>query len=259
MPTRRTFLNLIPWFAWPFLHRETSAASPTSSFHFLQTTTLNSWPIANPAQWCLDHKHEPILERAGDGFFILSISDSDRIIRLVVRRCGLNLVEIRENQVLVHCWSQQLADLRPFFKDHRLTSPDVKVTLLDRKKENATNKSGDDFLYGQPITKDFPIELCVSKWGNRFQRESNDHLAAPMTNSGLAWDGLGLERIPWSALKRAWQRSHSTSCLNCSGEKILVNFGYRQVGVFNRSPIFISICPSCWRSFVDESIKDVAG
>jgi len=38
-----------------------------------------------------------------------------------------------------------------------------------------------------------------------------------------------------------------------------VNFGLRQVGMFNRSPNFVSVCGACRRSFVDDSIKDVAG
>lgn len=259
MTNRREFLQSSVAFAGASFVPHNLFASPTPTNHFIQTTTPNSWPIANPAQWCLDHKHDPILERAYDGLCNLSINDSDRIIRLAVRRCGLNLIDIHPNQVVVHHWSQLLADLRPFFKEHLLTSPDVRVTLIDRKKEIATNKNGDDFLYGQTIAKDFPLEQFVSKWENRFQQESDDHLAAPMTNSGLAGDGLELGRIPWGALKSAWQRSQPTSCLNCSGETILVNFGYRQVGLFNRSPSFVSVCPQCRRSFVDDSIKDVAG
>ena len=47
--------------------------------------------------------------------------------------------------------------------------------------------------------------------------------------------------------------------MNCDKASILVNFGLKQVGLFNRSPNFVSIYPKCRRSFVDESIKDVAG
>lgn len=140
MPTRRTFLSFISAAGWPFLHRETWANSPTPTFHFIQTTTLNSWSIANPAQWCLDHKHDPILERASDGLRGLSIKEPDRIVRLVVRRCELNLIEVRPNQVTVHHWSHQLAYLRSFFKANQLTSHDVQVTLLDRKKKSARTK-----------------------------------------------------------------------------------------------------------------------
>ena len=260
MTSRRKFLQASATIAGASLvpHKLFASPIPTPSHHFIQTTTLNSWPIANPAQWCLDHKHDQILERACDGLCSLSTNDSDRIIRLVVRRCGLNLVEVQPRQITVHHWSQQLADLRPFFKAHQITSPDVQVTLLDRKKETTTHKSGDDFLYGQPIVKDFPIKQFVSKWNSRFQKESDDQLAAPMTNSGFAWDGLELGRIPWAALKSAWQRV-GVVCQNCSCETILVNFGFRQVGVFNRSPNFVSACPNCRRSFADDSIKDVPG
>ncbi len=259
MTNRREFLQASAAIAGASFVPHNLSASPTPTHHFIHTNTLNSWPITNPAQWCLDHKHETILERAFDGLCKLTEEDSDRIIRLAVRRCGLNLVETQPNQITVHYWSQQIADLRPFFKDHRLTSPDVHVTLLERKKEANTHKTGDDFLYGLPIAHDFPIELFVSKWTNPFQRDADDHQAAPMTNSGYYWAGLEAGQIPWAALKSAWQRSQPTSCLNCSGETILVNFGFRQVGVFNRLPNFVCVCPQCQRSFVDESIKDVAG
>lgn len=259
MTNRREFLQTSAAFAGSFILPQSIFATPSSNFHFIHTDTLNQWPVTDPVQWSLEHAHEPILARAFDGLCSLSTSDSDRIIRLMVRRCGLNLIEVNPKQVLIHHWSHQLADLRSFFKANHLTSPDVRVTLIDRKKEIATNKTGDDFLYGKPIAKDFPIKLFTSKWNNRFQQEHDDHLAASRTNSGLAWDGLELGRIPWVALKSAWQNSQPTSCLNCSGESILVNFGYRQVGVFNRSPNFVSVCPHCRRSYVDDSITDVAG
>lgn len=260
MNNRRYFLQSLAIGAGAFLFPSIAVAdSQAKRFHIIQTTTLNSWPIVNPAQLCLDHKHNPVLERAYDGLCSLSVNDEDRIIRLVVRRCGLNLVDVQPTQVTVHHWSQQLADLRPFFNEHLLVSPDVQVTLLDRKKEIATNKTGDEFLYGQSIAKYFPVERFVSKWNNRFQKEYDDHLAGPKNNAGLAWDGLELGQIPWCALKSAWQGTQSAPCLNCSGETILVNFGYRQVGLFNRSPNVVSVCPQCRRSFVDDSIKHVAG
>jgi hypothetical protein len=36
-----------------------------------------------------------------------------------------------------------------------------------------------------------------------------------------------------------------------------VNFGHRQVGMFKRSPNFVSVFGTCRRSFVDDSISDV--
>ena len=68
--------------------------------------------------------------------------------------------------------------------------------------------------------------------------EADDQQAALSTNSGFAWNGLEDGQIPWVALKSAWQRSQTVSCLNCNHPTILVNFGLRQVGMFNRSPNF---------------------
>lgn len=130
MTNRREFLQASAAIAGASIVPHNLFASPTPSHYFIQTKTLNSWPISNPAQWCLDHKLDPILVRACDGLRNLVAEDADRIIRLVVRRCGLNLVEVQANRVTVHHWPQQIADLRPFFKDYRLPSPDVQVTLL---------------------------------------------------------------------------------------------------------------------------------
>lgn len=38
-----------------------------------------------------------------------------------------------------------------------------------------------------------------------------------------------------------------------------MNFGLRKVGMFNRSPNFVSGCGECRRSFRDESVRDVPG
>jgi hypothetical protein len=51
----------------------------------------------------------------------------------------LTLIEIQPGRVIAHHWSQQgQADLRPFFKQHRLSRKGVKVALLDRKREAST-------------------------------------------------------------------------------------------------------------------------
>jgi len=148
-----------------------------------------------------------------------------------------------------------MTDRRQFLQ----TNPEVQVTLLDRKKEAATQKTGNEFLHGTKIAKDFPIEQFLSKWNNRLMKETDDHQAAPLTNSGLSWNGLADGQIPWVRLKSSWKRSKSVSCLNCDKKSILVNFGLKQVGLFNRSPNFNSIYTKCRRSFVDESITDFAG
>ena len=254
MPTRRHLLKTTAAIAGSCILPQSIFAKPLSNFHFIHTDTLNHWPIANPVQWSLENAHEPILARAAEGLGKLSENDGERIIRLVVRRCSLNLLEVQRNQVDVQFWGQQgLADLKLFFKSHGLARPEIEVLLRDRKKETVTTLTGDSFLYGVPLASDFDLELFQSKWQKRFVNESDDWQAAPGTSSGLAWDGLADGSIPWSAIKSAW-RSGSGACLNCYGETVLTNFGLRQVGTFNRVGFVEYVCGECRRSFRGESV-----
>jgi hypothetical protein len=66
--------------------------------------------------WSLENALQPTLERASEGLRTLTPADGERVIRLVVRRCLLNLIEIHPGRVDVHHWCcQGLADLRRFF------------------------------------------------------------------------------------------------------------------------------------------------
>jgi hypothetical protein len=255
MPTRRDLLKTTAVGAAScILSKILFAKQPGSNFHFIHTNTLNSWPLTDPVQWSIDHAHDPILARAAEGLGKLTECDGDRIIRLVVRRCSLNLLEVQRNQVDVQFWGQQgLADLKPFFKLHGLAHPQIEVVLKDRKKETVTTLTGDSLLYGIPIASDFDLELFQSKCERRFEQEADDWQAAPGTASGFAWDGVEDGLIPWAALKSAWL-SGSGVCLNCSGETLLVNFGLRQVGTFNRSGFVEHCCGACRRSFRDETV-----
>jgi len=209
-------------------------------------------------QWSLQNTHEPVLERATEGLLKLTPGDGDRIIRLVVRRCRLNLLELHPGQVVVHHWGQHRADLRSFFKQHGLARPKIEVVLRDRKKEIVTAQTGDDFLFGDRLTTDFPLNLYLSKWASRFTLQPDDWTAAPGTRSGYAWGGVE-DNIPWIALKAAWRQAAPLICLNCDLPTILTNFGYPWTGLLNRSAKFVHVCGACRRSFRDDSVIDVPG
>lgn len=227
-------------------------------FYFIHADTGEYWPITDPVQWSLQNAHAPILARAAEGLSKLTASDGDRIVRLVTRRCRLNLIERHADLVVVHHWGQQgMADIKPFFKEHGLARMKIEVVLRDRKKEIATAHQGDSFLYGDRIAPDIPLNLFQKKWESRFEAQADDWSAAPGSSSGYAWVGVEDGAIPWAALKSAWRRSAPGACLNCSGATLLANFGLRQVGMFNRSPRFVHVCGGCRRSFSDESVKDV--
>ncbi len=254
MTNRRQFLQTSATIAGSLILPKVVFAKPSSNFTFLHTDTLNHWPVADPVQWSLQNAHEPILARAAEGLSNLTVNDGDKIIRLVVRRCALNLLEVQPGRVMVDHWGSQHADLRPFFKTHGLARPEIEVVLKDRKKEIVTILTGDSFLYGVPIASDFDPELFLSKWERRFEQQADDWQSAPGTSSRFAWEGLQDGFIPWSAMKSAWRRVAPVSCLNCERETLLVNFGFRQVGMFNRDGFVEHVCRKCLRTFRDEAV-----
>ena len=265
-PTRRHFLQtataaVASW----HLPRSLFAKNTARSFWFIHADTLNSWPIAHPVKWSLDHARDPILERASERLLKLTPDDGDRIIRLVVRRCRLNLLELHPNQVMVHHWGQDgPADLRPFFKQHGLARPQIEVVRRDRKKEVVTTQCGDDFLYGDRLEADFPLRLFLDKWAGRFVQHADDWQLAPGRRNGIllervesGWRSISDGRRPWVAFKSAWRRAAPAICKNCDTPTILTYFGHVRTGLYRLSPHFVHVCEACRRRFIDDSVKDV--
>jgi len=252
-PTRRAFLQTAAAATASLILPKTLAAQESPpTFWFLHSDTLESWPVADPVGWCLENAKQPILERASERLLTLTPADEQRIIRLVSRRCKLNLIELSSGRVEVHHWGPKgLADLRPLFKSHHLAREDVEVVLRDRKKEVVTRQAGDDFLFGSRLPDDWPWETYLGKWQRRYEQEPNDSSPAPGTWSGYAWEGVESNRIPWAALKSTWRRTRTPLCLNCDGPTILTNFGWPSCGMFNRCPKFLHACQKCRRSFKD--------
>jgi hypothetical protein len=129
--------------------------------------------------WSLENAGQPVLERARERLVTLDAADRERVIRLIVRRCKLNLLELRPGRVVVHHWGRQgQADVRPCFKQHSLAKQGVEVFLIDRKREVVAARPGDDFLYGGRLPQDFPVDLYRRKWQRRGREEPDDGTAA---------------------------------------------------------------------------------
>jgi hypothetical protein len=257
-PTRRRFLQTaVAAIAYLILPKSLRANRKAPSYWFVHADG-NSWQVADPVLWSLASARQPVLERARDGLLKLTAADGKRIIRLVTRRCRLNLLELQGRRVIVHHWGQQgMVELRPFFKTHGLALRGIKVVVKERKREVATLKTGDDFLFGERLASHWMLRRYERKWRARFDVQPDDGLAAPGTWSGYAWEGLESNRIPWAAMKSAWRRAAPRLCLNCDTPTFLANFGFPWQGMFNRYPSFFHACGTCRRTFEDDSVKDV--
>ena len=225
---------------------------------FLHAPSSESWEVADPVQWCLDHAHGPILRRACERLLTLTAADRERVIRLVVRRCGLKLIELQPARVVVHHWGQQgRADLRPFFKQHSLARQGVEVVLIDRKREVITVQPGDDFLYGGRLPQDCPLNPYLRKWQRRGQEEPDDWTAAPASWSSFVCEGIEPGLVPWAVLKAVWKTENSHLCPNCNTPLVLFGFGREQCGMVNRRHSLLCICPECRRRFEDSTDSDL--
>jgi hypothetical protein len=142
--TRRTFLQSVGAASAALLpHSGLRFGKKSPSYWFVHAATQDSWPVDDPLLWSLKNARRPILEMASERLLKLTPDDGDRIIRLVVRRCRLNLLELHPDQVVVHHWGQRgPADLRPFFKQHGLARPQIEVVRRDRKKEVRSHTTG---------------------------------------------------------------------------------------------------------------------
>ena len=99
-PTRRMFLQTaVAAAASLLLPGGVRAGGTSGSFWFLHAPTGESWAVDDPVAWSLENAGQPVLERARERLVTLDAADPRRVIRLVVRRCRLNLIEVRPERV----------------------------------------------------------------------------------------------------------------------------------------------------------------
>jgi hypothetical protein len=246
-PTRRTFLQTALAAAASLLLPRTVRAGGTSgSFWFLHAPTGESWAVEDPVAWSLENAGQPVLERARERLVTLTAADRELIVRLVVRRCRLNLIELQPARVVIHHWGQQgQADLRPFFKKHSLAKQGVEVFLIDRKREVVAARPGDDFLYGGRLPQDFPVDLYRRKWQRRGREEPDDGTVAPGSWSSFLWEGVEPGLVAWRVLKGAWRKEDSPPCPNCDGPTTLTGWGRVQCGMFHWRHVLRHACLGC--------------
>jgi hypothetical protein len=221
--------------------------------YFIHAHTGDSFPVDDPVAWCLGHARDPLLERARERLLTPEArTDPQRVLNVALRRCGLNLAEVRPGHVVVHHWTR-LADIRPFCKRHRLAHGDVQVATVRHKNGVVTVQPGDDFLYGDRVGAGFPWEAYRQRWERRHEPHPDDWRPSPWARSRYSWVGVEEGRIPWAVLKAAWRRDASPACPNCDTALLTWSFDWRRRGLFNMFGHVARCCFSCRRSFEQPS------
>jgi hypothetical protein len=226
---------------------------------FINAQTGSTWELEDPISWCLRHsRDEPILAPASERLVTLGPADADRVVRLVIRRCRLNLLHVQPDRVLVHFWSRESrADLRPFCKDLGLTRTEVEVVLLRRKDEFVSLCGGDEFLYGEGDAS-LPWEHYRRKWQRRNEQEADDGTKAPHSFTNLIWEGS--PEIPWNVLKCVWVREQAPTCPNCDTPQVMLRFWLRRRLWFVGLNSFLTrVCFTCRHVFVEDYPGNLLG
>lgn len=213
----------------------------------------NCFPVADPVAFCLENARHPLLYPARERLLLSDArTDPDRVLNVVLRRCGLNMAVVSPGRVVVHHWTQ-LADLRPFFKEHRLASPEVQAALVRRKSGLVTIQPGDDFLYGERLGEAFPWAEYQGRWEGRHEKQADDRAAAPRGWCHYRWAGVVEGRIPWGSLLCIWRREKPHDCPNCNTPLAVWSFDYQRSGLFNMYGHVLRCCFHCLRSFEERA------
>jgi hypothetical protein len=106
-----------------------------------------------------------VLERAAEGLRKLTPSDGERIVRLIVRRCRLNLIELHPGQVVVHRWSQQQSSLV--------------ASVVSRCKAKVIPAFYPIPFLGEEGDRDMPRQVRRGGHGSKQVRGAHERLANP--------------------------------------------------------------------------------
>ncbi|MFM8273043.1 MAG: hypothetical protein ACKODX_12015 [Gemmata sp.] len=215
---------------------------------FIHAATGNTFPASDPVAWCLENARTPLLGAARDRLLLCSgRTDQDRILNVVLRRCGLNLIAIRPDRVTVCYWTH-LADLHQVLKARSLLRHDVQVTRVRRKTGQIALTPGDQLLRGVPIGPAFPFAEYRGRWDRRHEQQPEDALAAPTSPSNYSWVGVAKKAIPWAVLKAVW-RQDAVACPNCDVPVLMYRFDWRRSRFFNTHAAAWRACERCGRGF----------
>jgi hypothetical protein len=221
---------------------------PDTESLFLHAPTGDLFPVRDPVAWCLENARTPLLTGARERLLqCVGRTDGDRILNVVLRRCGLNLIEFRPGRVTVSYWTR-LADLHPFLKARGLLRHDVQVALVRRKTDQITITTADQYLRGEAVAPAFPFAAYRAKWARRHEQEPDDNATAPASPSSYSWLGVAERQTPWAVLKAVW-RADAAACPNCGDPLVLYRFDWRRCGMFNTHAAAWRACERCRRQF----------
>jgi len=241
--------------------------------------TGDFWPTEDLYRWIDDHAHGERFERAWQG--LDEADDPDRRLRLVLRRCSFQTVEIElppagapaaelsggdaptaaevspaRAIITVQHWSTQHGDVRPLFKALGLPRPGNVVRRINRKKGTVSTVDATEYLYGLPPAAGLDLAVLEAKWSRRPAGGPPDWSVATTRVWRDSWPQRLAYGTPWAALEHAWSRVTPLECPNCDEPTILTGYGWQWAGMFRHVGVREYTCLTCRKRF-DEPEADM--
>ncbi len=221
-----------------------------SPYFILHPPSRQSWATADPHQWLLDRRDDDLLAPARERL-LASPDDPERCLRVALRRCGLALIHVaNEQRVLVRHWSGPAPDLRGWAKQNSSAKANVVVTFEALK--NGTffvhQDDGDTLLCGERTGPDFEWAVYEARYAKRRVHEVDDSDDAFASVTNFEWEKSLHERLTWRVLKASWN-AEAVPCPNCDIPLMLVAFDWRMGMLSFRSGRVVRVCLRCRRRF----------
>lgn len=230
-----------------------------SAYFFLHVPSGRSWLTDDPHRWLLARRDETLLAPARERLHD-SADDNERCVRVVLRRCGLTLLQtVSDARVVVRHWGQPAPDLRAWARAHGWNRPGVPVAFEDLKSGATTlHADGQDVLMdGRRVGPAFPWSEYLTRYERRHIQDGDDEDAAPASSANFGWPGVADGRMTWRVLKAIWN-AEGVLCSNCDAVMILTAFSWTKGPLSFRSARIVRHCPGCRRGFESEESEPLA-
>jgi len=216
---------------------------------FLHLSSPVLWRTDDPAEWCLTHRHVPILEPVRRELEAVEV-DRTALLDLVVQRCPVNLLAFDGSRLVVrHRTRAPHAALRLLIRRELrgwnvadLEFHDVETRRIDRRTITALN-------VGVPLPEDWPVAALEEKWYWRNVTEADDDEIAPISGAGLVEALPKAPILSWKGLKQMWHTTFLRPCPDCDRPAMFVFDGCQPAGCSPRR-CQLYVCLPCRSAYV---------
>lgn len=193
---------------------------------FVHVDVPVAWPVVDPIEWCLTHRHTPLLRPAQPMLDACLLGDDSVALMTVLERCRMNLVSFEGGDILVrHSGPDAIVDVRLVASRLLRRGPWRSLRFRDERTATQAEVPSSRLRWGTPLPADWPIPMFARKWRARHRDDDDDRSPIPYQGDGLAGAFPGHTVSLWRDLKALWNSQPVLRCRNCNRFMYIVATG----------------------------------